>query len=126
MSDPTDNNHDLAAAVAEISRTASAAATPVLTTVGDATATAPATTTQAPGKGRGAFIVLEGLDRSGKTTQVKLLQSRLAEAGREVSLMRFPGEFFFWFLLLFASSFFSFFFFGEPGAVDLAMKVRMG
>lgn len=42
---------------------------------------------------RGAFVVLEGLDRSGKTTQVKLLQSRLIEAGRRVQLMRFPGEF---------------------------------
>lgn len=41
---------------------------------------------------RGAFVVLEGLDRSGKTTQVKLLQSRLIEAGRRVQLMRFPGE----------------------------------
>lgn len=41
---------------------------------------------------RGAFIVLEGLDRSGKTTQVKLLESRLVEAGRRVQLMRFPGE----------------------------------
>ncbi|ROW01961.1 hypothetical protein VMCG_05607 [Cytospora schulzeri] len=94
MSEPTENNHDLAAAVAEINRTAAAAATPVLTTVGDATAdsTASATTTGAQaqaqpsgkGKGRGAFIVLEGLDRSGKTTQVKLLQSRLVEAGRGI------------------------------------------
>jgi dTMP kinase len=41
---------------------------------------------------RGAFVVLEGMDRSGKTTQVKLLQSRLIEAGRRVQLMRFPGE----------------------------------
>lgn len=45
-----------------------------------------------PAVARGAFIVLEGLDRSGKTTQVKLLQSRLIEAGRRVQLMRFPGE----------------------------------
>lgn len=42
---------------------------------------------------RGAFIVLEGLDRSGKTTQVKLLQTRFVEAGKEVRAMRFPGEF---------------------------------
>lgn len=97
MSESSDN-HDLAAAVAEINRTAAAAATPVLSTVGDATATASATTAQAqaPGKGRGAFIVLEGLDRSGKTTQVKLLQSRLVEAGRDVRLMRFPGKFLVW------------------------------
>lgn len=95
MSESSDS-HDLAAAVAEINRTAAAAATPVLTTVGDATATPLATTAQAPskgkGKGRGAFIVLEGLDRSGKTTQVKLLQSRLVEAGRDVRLMRFPDR----------------------------------
>lgn len=42
---------------------------------------------------RGAFIVLEGLDRSGKTTQVKLLEKRIAETGRAVHLMRFPGMF---------------------------------
>lgn len=41
---------------------------------------------------RGAFIVLEGLDRSGKTTQVKLLEQRLAQAGRRVQVMRFPGK----------------------------------
>lgn len=40
---------------------------------------------------RGAFIVLEGLDRSGKTTQVKLLEQRFIEAGRPVKMMRFPG-----------------------------------
>ena len=44
------------------------------------------------GSKRGAFIVLEGLDRSGKTTQVKLLEERLAKAGRPVKTMRFPGE----------------------------------
>ena len=42
---------------------------------------------------RGAFIVLEGLDRSGKTTQVELLEQRLAAEGRPVETMRFPGEF---------------------------------
>lgn len=41
--------------------------------------------------GRGAFIVLEGMDRSGKTTQVGLLEDRLAQAGRPVKKMRFPG-----------------------------------
>ena len=41
---------------------------------------------------RGAFIVLEGLDRSGKTTQVKLLEQRFVEEGRPVRVMRFPGE----------------------------------
>jgi dTMP kinase len=50
------------------------------------------TSSSAPLK-RGAFIVLEGLDRSGKTTQVKLLEERLAAEGRQVQMMRFPGEF---------------------------------
>lgn len=42
---------------------------------------------------RGAFIVLEGLDRSGKTTQVKLLERKIVESGRRVQMMRFPGTF---------------------------------
>ncbi|PNY20554.1 Thymidylate kinase [Tolypocladium capitatum] len=41
---------------------------------------------------RGAFIVLEGLDRSGKTTQVKLLEQRFVEEGRPVKVMRFPNR----------------------------------
>ena len=41
---------------------------------------------------RGALIVLEGLDRSGKTTQVKLLEQRFVELGRRVKVMRFPGK----------------------------------
>lgn len=41
---------------------------------------------------RGALVVLEGLDRSGKTTQVKLLEQRFVELGRKVKLMRFPGR----------------------------------
>lgn len=45
---------------------------------------------QAP-QPRGAFIVLEGLDRSGKTTQAKTLEERLAAEGRQVQAMRFPG-----------------------------------
>ncbi|KAF3060776.1 Thymidylate kinase [Trichoderma lentiforme] len=43
-------------------------------------------------KMRGAFIVLEGLDRSGKTTQVKLLEQRFVEEGRPVKVMRFPDR----------------------------------
>lgn len=43
------------------------------------------------GTRRGALIALEGLDRSGKTTQVKLLEQRFVEAGRKVKVMRFPG-----------------------------------
>jgi dTMP kinase len=41
---------------------------------------------------RGALIVLEGLDRSGKTTQVKLLEQRFVELGKKVKVMRFPGK----------------------------------
>lgn len=41
---------------------------------------------------RGAFIVFEGMDRAGKTTQAKLLQLRCIESGREVKFMRFPGK----------------------------------
>ena len=42
---------------------------------------------------RGTFIVFEGMDRAGKTTQAKLLQLRCIESGREVKFMRFPGMF---------------------------------
>lgn len=40
---------------------------------------------------RGSFILIEGLDRAGKTTQVKKLCDRLYASGRNVKLMRFPG-----------------------------------
>lgn len=40
---------------------------------------------------RGALIVLEGLDRSGKTTQVNLLEKKFLEQGKKVKVMRFPG-----------------------------------
>lgn len=70
----------------------SATTAPVISTVGDATVPSTAGAQEGPAVARGSFVVLEGLDRSGKTTQVKLLQSRLIEAGRRVQLMRFPGE----------------------------------
>jgi len=41
---------------------------------------------------RGALIVLEGLDRSGKTTQVNLLEQRLSGLGKKVKVMRFPDR----------------------------------
>jgi len=41
---------------------------------------------------RGAFIVIEGLDRSGKTTQVKRLEAELAKDGKKVKMIRFPGN----------------------------------
>ncbi|KAK6855672.1 thymidylate kinase-domain-containing protein [Apiospora arundinis] len=41
---------------------------------------------------RGAFIVFEGMDRAGKTTQAKLLQQRCIEEERDVKFMRFPDR----------------------------------
>lgn len=40
---------------------------------------------------RGAFIVVEGLDRSGKSTQTAALYDRLAREGKSVKLYKFPG-----------------------------------
>lgn len=61
--------------------------------ISDVPEAAPAASAAAPAAAkRGAFIALEGLDRSGKTTQVKLLQTRFVEAGKEVKAMRFPGR----------------------------------
>ncbi|KAJ0160473.1 Thymidylate kinase [Colletotrichum tanaceti] len=52
----------------------------------------PPVATPPAGVVRGAFIVLEGLDRSGKTTQVKLLEQRFVELGKKVKVMRFPDR----------------------------------
>ncbi|KAJ6491576.1 thymidylate kinase [Mycena vulgaris] len=41
---------------------------------------------------RGAFIAIEGLDRSGKTTQVATLQARLETEGIPVKLLKFPDR----------------------------------
>ncbi|RPD64038.1 thymidylate kinase [Lentinus tigrinus ALCF2SS1-7] len=43
-------------------------------------------------KTRGSFIVVEGLDRSGKSTQVSLLDERLKAAGVSVRLIKFPDR----------------------------------
>jgi dTMP kinase len=40
---------------------------------------------------RGAFIVLEGLDRSGKTTQTTKLLERIQKTGKPCKLIKFPG-----------------------------------
>lgn len=40
---------------------------------------------------RGKFIVLEGIDGSGKTTQIKLIEERMGEMGIPVLLTREPG-----------------------------------
>ena len=41
---------------------------------------------------RGNLIVVEGLDRAGKSTQVQLLVKNLAAEGLRVEYQRFPGE----------------------------------
>ena len=41
---------------------------------------------------RAPFIVIEGLDRSGKTTQTGNLHTRLQNAGINSTLMKFPGQ----------------------------------
>lgn len=41
---------------------------------------------------RGCFIVVEGTDRCGKTTQVRLLQEELRSRGIDVRVMRFPDR----------------------------------
>ena len=40
---------------------------------------------------RGLFIVVEGLDRSGKSTQALALQKALQLANIQSELIRFPG-----------------------------------
>ncbi|KHN98399.1 Thymidylate kinase [Metarhizium album ARSEF 1941] len=62
-----------------------------MASINDLAAAATASNTPASGK-RGAFIVLEGLDRSGKTTQVKLLEQRFVEQGSRVRAVRFPDR----------------------------------
>ncbi|EAA58869.1 hypothetical protein AN8213.2 [Aspergillus nidulans FGSC A4] len=42
--------------------------------------------------GRGALIVVEGLDRAGKSSQCKFLHNILQEGGRPVKYIRFPGD----------------------------------
>ena len=41
---------------------------------------------------RGAFIVFEGLDRSGKSTQAATLLRRLQDAQVSAKLIKFPGQ----------------------------------
>jgi len=41
---------------------------------------------------RGQLIVLEGLDRSGKSTQTRLLATRIRASGRPVETLRFPDR----------------------------------
>jgi dTMP kinase len=46
----------------------------------------------APPTSRGAFLLLEGVDRCGKTTQSRLLVKRLLAAGVAATVMRFPDR----------------------------------
>lgn len=41
---------------------------------------------------RGALIVVEGLDRAGKSTQCERLCQRLKREGRPVKRLRFPSK----------------------------------
>ncbi|CAN0421144.1 unnamed protein product, partial [Ectocarpus sp. 12 AP-2014] len=41
---------------------------------------------------RGAFILFEGVDRCGKTTQANLLVESLKQAGHDACFMRFPDR----------------------------------
>lgn len=41
---------------------------------------------------RGALIVIEGLDRAGKSTQCSLLSEQLGSTGRQVKSIRFPSK----------------------------------
>lgn len=41
---------------------------------------------------RGAFLLLEGVDRCGKTTQCQRLMQRLVQAGIAATAMRFPDR----------------------------------
>lgn len=42
-------------------------------------------------KKRGALIVIEGLDRAGKSTQCETLFQALKDRGHNVKFIRFPG-----------------------------------
>ncbi|KAH7220620.1 thymidylate kinase-domain-containing protein [Fusarium oxysporum] len=63
-----------------------------MASINDLATAAIASSDTADDSARGAFIVLEGLDRSGKTTQVKLLEQRFVEEGKKVKVMRFPDR----------------------------------
>jgi thymidylate kinase len=41
---------------------------------------------------RGALIVVEGLDRAGKSSQCQFLVRNLQQLGHKVNYVRFPGE----------------------------------
>lgn len=49
-------------------------------------------TAQAQPTRRGALIVVEGLDRAGKSSQCEKLRERLTQEGNQVKYIRFPGN----------------------------------
>jgi dTMP kinase len=86
--------NDLATAASAVSALAPAQAPSSTSTTVSVSSPVPATavpSSAAREVTRGALVILEGLDRSGKTTQVKLLEQRFVELGRKVKVMRFPG-----------------------------------
>ena len=42
-------------------------------------------------KNRGALIVIEGVDKTGKSTQSKMLVDALLAQGKQAELVKFPG-----------------------------------
>jgi dTMP kinase len=42
---------------------------------------------------RGVFIVFEGIDRCGKSTQAKTLVEKLNQNGKPTKFMRFPSKY---------------------------------
>ena len=42
-------------------------------------------------RSRGALVVIEGIDRSGKSTQCEKLVQSLKNAGHQVKGLKFPG-----------------------------------
>ena len=48
--------------------------------------------TRYPKPMRGLFIVVEGCDRSGKSTQCERLLNRFKSQGRDARLVKFPGN----------------------------------
>lgn len=46
---------------------------------------------QAQSTRRGALIVVEGLDRAGKSSQCEMLRDSLSQQGSPVKYIRFPG-----------------------------------
>lgn len=66
--------------------------TVALTTTTRLMSTFASTSSTAAATGRGAFILFEGVDRCGKTTQTKLLADYCQESNGSSELIRFPNR----------------------------------